>query len=205
MTGITHHVVEILKLMGEDIGRPGLVGTPGRVAKAYGQLFEGYRQNPKDFIKIFEEDAADEMIVSSNIRVQSFCEHHMLPFVGTAKVAYIPSRVKRPVDEPPSSSVVVGPTVLSTDQYRVLGISKITRIVNCFSRRLQIQERLTQQIANFIMSSDLNPRGVGVVIEAEHMCMSLRGVRDHSSHMNTSCLLGVFKQPEVRQEFLNLG
>lgn len=203
---IAKHIAKILKLLGEDVDRPGLNRTPERVAKAYRELFEGYRQDPNDHVKIFEEIAADEMIVSSGIRIQSFCEHHMLPFIGSATVAYIPSRVDE-LHNPPVQLTLIK-TVDETEpsyKYKILGISKITRIVNVFAHRLQIQERLTQQIANFIMDCKLNPLGVGVVIKADHMCMSLRGVKDSGSQMKTSCLLGVFKQPEVRQEFLKLG
>ena len=168
----------MLSAIGEDPAREGLQDTPKRVVKSWSELFAGYDQNPA---AILERDFAgggyDEMIVLRDIELYSMCEHHMLPFYGKAHVAYIPND-------------------------RVVGLSKLARLVECFARRLQIQEKLTRQIADSIQDC-LSPKGVGVIIEAKHMCMVARGVGKQNSVMTTSALLGKFRDAEVRAEFFN--
>ena len=171
----------LIRWAGDDPDREGLVDTPGRVARSYRELFSGYEVDPHDYLKrTFEEVGGyDELVVLRDIRVVSFCEHHMLPVVGRAHVGYLP-----------------------TD--RVVGISKLARVVNGYSRRLQIQEKLTADIAEAIQDI-LQPAGVGVVIEAEHSCMTLRGVNTPGSSLTTSRLLGVIRDDaRTREEFLRL-
>lgn len=171
----------LIRWAGDDPDREGLVDTPGRVARSYRELFAGYQTDPHDYLKrTFEEVGGyDELVVLRDIRVVSFCEHHMLPVIGRAHVGYLP-----------------------TD--RVVGISKLARVVNGFSRRLQIQEKLTADIAEAIQDT-LRPAGVGVVIEAEHSCMTLRGVNTPGSTLTTSRLLGVIRDDaRTREEFLRL-
>lgn len=172
-------VKKILLAIGEDPEREGLQDTPKRVAKAYNELLSGYRTDPKKLINNALFDVAyDEMVIVRDIEYYSMCEHHMLPFLGKAHVAYIPTN-------------------------KVIGLSKIPRIVDMFSRRLQVQERMTQQIAEFI-DAVLEPAGVGVVVEGMHMCSMIRGVKKHDSRMITSAMLGVFRtQMGTRMEFLN--
>jgi len=173
---VENAVRTMLSNLGEDPDREGLKDTPKRVRKALAEMTEGYRELPADILSTtFEGGGYDQMVVVDNIKFYSMCEHHMLPFVGTAHVGYIP-------------------------QSRVVGLSKIPRLVHCFSKRLQIQERLTTQIAE-TLSETLEAQGVGVYIEANHMCVSCRGVKQQGSNMKTSCLLGVFKDQEVRSEF----
>ncbi len=172
----------LLEWAGDDPKREGLAETPARVAKAYKQLFTGYAEDPRAYLqKTFEEVGGyDELIVLRDIRVMSFCEHHMLPFTGRAHVGYLPSN-------------------------RVVGISKLSRVVNAFSRRLQIQEKLTAEIAEAIQDI-LQPQGVGVMIEAEHSCMTMRGVKEPGSNLVTSRLMGVIRDdPRTREEFLKLA
>jgi GTP cyclohydrolase IA len=169
----------LIRWAGDDPDREGLLETPSRVVKAYRELFAGYDSDPHDYLaRTFEEVAGyDELVVLRDIRVVSFCEHHMLPFLGKAHVGYLP-----------------------TD--RVVGISKLARVVHGFARRLQIQEKLTAEIASAIQEV-LKPRGVGVVIESEHSCMTMRGVNTPGSRLTTSSLLGVVRDdPRTRQEFL---
>ena len=169
----------LIEWAGDDPDREGLVDTPARVARSYAQLFSGYREDPRQYLeRTFQETGGyDELIVLSNVRVVSFCEHHMLPVVGKAHVGYLP-------------------------RDRVVGISKLARVVHGFSRRLQIQEKLTADIAESIQEI-LNPVGVGVVIEAEHSCMTLRGVKSPGSLLSTSRLLGAIRDdPRTRGEFL---
>ena len=171
----------LIEWAGDDPDREGLLETPARVARAYRELFQGYEGDPRAYLeRTFEEVGGyDELIVLSDIRVVSFCEHHMLPVVGRAHVGYLP-----------------------TD--RVVGISKLARVVNGFARRLQIQEKLSAEIAGAIQDI-LKPQGVGVVIEAEHSCMTLRGVNTPGSKLTTSRLLGVIRDdPRTREEFLRL-
>ena len=170
----------ILKALGEDPDREGLARTPQRVAKALSFLTQGYRMDPEKVINdaLFSEDY-EEMIVQKDIDFYSLCEHHLLPFFGKAHVAYIP-------------------------HHKIVGISKLARLVDIYARRLQVQERLTNQIANIIMDK-LAPLGVAVVIEAEHLCMRMRGVEKQNSFIITSTLLGAFRtRQETRAEFMNL-
>lgn len=171
---------DVIGLLGEDVEREGLVDTPLRAAKAMHFITRGYRQNLAELINdaVFTSDT-DEMVIVRNIELYSLCEHHLLPFIGKAHVAYIPNG-------------------------KVIGLSKIARIVDYFARRLQIQEVLTKQVANCVNDA-IDAQGVGVVIEAQHMCMMMRGVQKQNSSMTTSCMLGNFrKQPETREEFLRL-
>lgn len=172
---------QIIEAIGDDPNREGLVRTPERAAKAFEFLTQGYRQNINDLINkaVFTSDT-DEMVILRNIEVYSLCEHHLLPFIGKCHVAYLPAG-------------------------KVLGISKIARIVDFFARRLQIQEVLTKQIADCVNDA-IEGKGVGVVIEAQHMCMMMRGVEKQNSVMTTSCMLGHFRsQSETRNEFLRLA
>ena len=176
---IEKSVKKILAAIGEDPDREGLVNTPKRVAKAYGELLEGYRIDPIKLVNnaTFAVDY-DDMIIVRDIEFYSLCEHHMLPFIGRAHVAYLP----------------LG---------KVIGLSKIPRIVDMFARRLQVQERMTRQIADFL-NELLHPRGVAVVVEAVHLCSMIRGVRKHESRMTTSSMLGAFRNREAtRMEFLD--
>ena len=174
------HWKAIIEAIGEDPNREGLLKTPERASKAFEFLTRGYRQDVNELVNnaIFTSDT-DEMVIVRNIELYSMCEHHMLPFIGKAHVAYLP-------------------------QGKVIGLSKIARIVDLFARRLQIQEVLTKQIADCVNSA-IDAKGVGVVIEAKHMCMMMRGVEKQNSVMTTSCMLGHFReQPQTREEFLRL-
>jgi GTP cyclohydrolase I len=171
----------LIQWAGDDPDREGLLDTPRRVIKSYRELFSGYETDPKDYLaRTFEEVGGyDELVLLRDIRVVSFCEHHMLPFLGKAHVGYLP-----------------------TD--RVVGISKLARVVHGFARRLQIQEKLTAEIAEAIQDI-LQPKGVGVVIVSEHSCMTMRGVNTPGSRLTTSHLLGeVRDDPRTRQEFFDL-
>ena len=179
--GIEANVRRILEHMGEDPDREGLLKTPDRVARAFEYLTRGYQQDPKAVINgaLFTEDAYSEMIVVKDIDFFSLCEHHILPFFGRANVAYIPNR-------------------------RIVGISKVARLVDVYARRLQVQERLTTQVAHTVME-ELKPRGVGVIITAEHLCMRMRGVEKQNSIVTTSAMLGAFRtRQETREEFITL-
>ena len=172
----------LIRWAGDNPEREGLIETPKRVAKSYRELFQGYEIEPREYLeKTFEEVGGyDELVVLKDIRFVSFCEHHMLPVVGKAHVGYLP-----------------------TD--RVVGISKLARVVRGYARRLQIQEKMTSEIANAIQDV-LRPHGVGVVIEAEHSCMTMRGVDVPGASLTTSCLLGVVREdPRTREEFLRLA
>jgi GTP cyclohydrolase IA len=171
---------ELLRDIGEDVNREGLLRTPDRAARALEFLTQGYRQNLDEIINdaVFESSAS-EIILVKDIELYSLCEHHLLPFIGRAHVAYIPNG-------------------------KVIGLSKVARIVDVFARRLQIQENLTTQIAESLMRC-LEPSGVAVVVEAKHLCMMMRGVEKQNSVMKTSCLLGTFKEDaRTRSEFLSL-
>jgi len=171
----------LIRWAGDDPTREGLVDTPSRVARAYEEFFAGYEEDPHEILRrTFEEtDGYDEMVVLRDIRLESHCEHHMVPIIGKAHVAYLPGN-------------------------RVVGISKLARIVEIYSRRLQIQEKLTAQIANTLQEV-LNPRGVAVVIEAAHQCMTTRGVRKAGVTMVTSRMLGAFRENDsTRREFMAL-
>jgi GTP cyclohydrolase I len=171
----------LIEWAGDDPNREGLLETPKRVAKAYRELFAGYETDPHEYLeRTFEEVGGyDQLVILKDIRVVSFCEHHMLPFLGKAHVAYLP-------------------------RDRVVGISKLARVVNGFARRLQIQEKLTAEIAEAIQDI-LKPKGVGVVLVSEHSCMTMRGVNTPGSSLTTSHLLGeVRDDPRTRQEFFEL-
>ena len=171
----------LIRWAGDDPDREGLVDTPKRVAKSYKELFSGYQSDPREYLeRTFDEVGGyDELVILKDIRVVSFCEHHMLPFLGKAHVGYLPSN-------------------------RVVGISKLARVVHGFARRLQIQEKLTAEIAKAICDI-LQPKGVGVVIVSEHSCMTMRGVNTPGSKLTTSHLLGeVRDDPRTRQEFFDL-
>jgi GTP cyclohydrolase I len=172
-------VTAILKAVGEDPTREGLVNTPNRVARAYDELLVGYRIDPMALLNGALFDVTySEMVIVTDIDFYSLCEHHMLPFVGKAHVAYIPDK-------------------------KVVGLSKIPRIVEVFARRLQIQERMTRQIAQLI-DELLNPLGVAVVVDGLHMCMTMRGVKKANARMRTSTLLGTFADnPKTRDEFMD--
>jgi GTP cyclohydrolase I len=170
---------DLLAAVGEDPDRAGLAGTPARVERMYAELTAGYALAPSDVLNdaVFDVDYS-EMVVVKDIPFHSLCEHHLLPFAGTAAVAYIPAG-------------------------RVIGLSKIPRVVDMYARRLQIQERLTQQIAEFLMEH-LAPKGVGVVVEATHLCASMRGVRKPGMVMTTSAVLGLFRSSDkTRAEFFS--
>lgn len=174
------HYKEILRLLGEDPEREGLVKTPERVAKAWAYLTKGYDEDPIEILRsaIFREEYK-QMVLVKDIEIFSVCEHHMLPFVGKAHVAYIPNGY-------------------------ITGLSKIARVVECFARRLQVQERLTLQIRDSIQEA-LNPVGVAVVIEASHMCMQMRGIEKQGSATTTSAFTGIFlSDPRTREEFMSL-
>src|SRR5690554_811225 len=176
---IADHMSDILSLLGEEDEREGLVKTPVRVAKAMQYLTRGYWQDPEEILRsaLFKENYR-QMVIVKDIDLFSMCEHHMLPFFGKAHVAYIP------------------------DGY-ITGLSKIARVVDVFARRLQVQERLTTQIKECIQNT-LNPMGVMVVIEAQHMCMQMRGVEKQHSITTTSDFTGVFREQKTREEFINL-
>ncbi len=171
-------VKEIILAVGEDTEREGLKKTPVRVARMYAELLGGMHEDPKKHLSIFSENY-DEIVLLRDVPFYSICEHHLMPFIGSANVAYLPSGT-------------------------VLGVSKLARVVDCFARRLQTQERLTYQIADFIMNS-LKPQGVAVVLEASHSCMTIRGIKKPGSVMVTSALRGIFKRdPRSRNEILSL-
>jgi GTP cyclohydrolase I len=173
-------ITRVIEVIGEDPSREGLLDTPKRVLKSYGTLFGGYKTDPKEVLKTsFEGEGYDQIVLLDNIEFYSTCEHHMLPFFGVAHVGYIPRK-------------------------RVVGLSKLARLVECFSRRLQIQERLTNQIAQALVES-LDPQGVGVVLQAQHFCMVARGVQKQGAVMTTSALSGLLKSDsKARSEFLSL-
>ena len=172
-------VREVLAAIGEDPEREGLQGTPGRVARMYEELFAGFRDDPTLHFRAVFHEQYDEMVVVRDIPFHSMCEHHLLPFMGQAHVAYIPDG-------------------------KIVGISKIARVVDCFARRPQIQERLTEQIADLIMS-ELAPKGVAVVLSAQHTCMIIRGVRKPGSVVVTSALRGLCKtNVSTRNEAMSL-
>ncbi|MDA0836727.1 MAG: GTP cyclohydrolase I FolE [Planctomycetota bacterium] len=173
-------ITDLLKGIGEDPSREGLIKTPMRVDKSLKYLTKGYAEDPHEVLNnaLFTEDY-NEMVLVKNIKIFSLCEHHLLPFIGVAHVAYLPAG-------------------------KIVGLSKIARLVDIFARRLQVQERLTMQIAETI-NEVLQPRGVGVVIKAEHMCMQMRGVEKQDSSAITSAMLGHFRTyQETRAEFMNL-
>lgn len=172
-------VREILLAVGEDVQREGLRGTPGRVADMYAELLGGMRQDPKEHLTSVFRENYDEIVLLRDVPFYSICEHHIMPFIGKIHVAYLPDG-------------------------QVLGVSKLARVVDCFARRLQVQERLTVQIADFLMDN-LRPKGVAVVVEASHSCMTIRGIKKPGSVMVTSALRGIFiRDPRSRNEVLRL-
>jgi GTP cyclohydrolase I len=172
-------VREILRAVGEDTEREGLKRTPERVGRMYAELLGGMHEDPKKHLRSIFTENYDEIVLLRDIPFYSICEHHLMPFIGSAHVAYLPSGA-------------------------VLGVSKLARIVDCFARRLQTQERLTYQIADFIMNS-LKPQGVAVVLEASHSCTTIRGIKKPGSTMVTSALRGIFRRdPKSRSEVLSL-
>ncbi len=175
---IQEAVVQMLKAFGEDPQREGLLRTPERVARMYVELLDGYRQDPLTFLNDALFDISyDEMVIVRDIEFYSLCEHHILPFLGRAHVAYLPNK-------------------------KVVGLSKIPRIVDMFAKRLQVQERMTRQIAEFV-NELLHPLGVAVVIEGLHLCATMRGIKKHEARMTTSSMLGTFRSNlATRQEFL---
>lgn len=173
------NVIAQLEFIGEDICRDGLIDTPKRVQKMYMELFRGYNQKPEDIITVFDSDKNDEIIILKDIEFYSMCEHHMLPFIGKAHVAYIPGD-------------------------KIVGISKLARLVDIYARRLQIQERIGEQVTSAIMHL-LNAQGAACIIEAEHLCMKMRGVNKQNSVMTTSSLKGAFRDNlETRNELMQL-
>ena len=180
--GVEDHIVRLMQFMGEDTTREGLKETPERVAKAWKFWCSGYTKKPEDVLKVFEDGAkgVDEMVVVKDIPFYSHCEHHLAPFFGTATVAYIPNG-------------------------KIVGLSKLSRLVDIFARRLQVQERLTNQIANALVEH-LQPLGVGVTLKARHLCMESRGVSQQGHHTLTSALGGVIKEDaKARAEFMGLS
>lgn len=176
---ISEHYAKIIEHLGENIHRGGLEKTPERVAKAMQFLTHGYDLNPEEILKtaMFKEDH-NHMVIVKDIEIYSMCEHHMLPFFGKAHIAYIPNGY-------------------------IVGLSKIPRVVDAFARRLQVQERLTDQIKDCIQNT-LKPKGVAVVIEAKHMCMQMRGIQKQNSVTTTSSFTGAFEKESTRQEFIAL-
>lgn len=170
---------EVLRRIGEDPDRDGLLATPGRVEKSMAFLTKGYHEDTNELLRgaLFDVDY-DEMVIVKDVEMFSLCEHHMLPFFGKVHVAYIPNG-------------------------KVIGLSKIARLVEVFARRLQVQERMTRQIADAIQEA-IAPQGVGVVIEARHLCMMMRGIEKQNSSTVTSAMVGCFRQKETRAEFLSL-
>lgn len=172
-------VLEILEAVGEDPRREGLCGTPRRVARMYAELLAGMRHDPVEHLKSIFHEKYDEIVLLRDIPFYSICEHHLMPFIGKAHVAYLPAG-------------------------QVLGVSKLARVVDSFARRLQLQERLTEQIADFLMKN-LKPQGVTVVLEASHSCMTIRGIQKPGAVMVTSALRGIFKSdPRSRSEVMAL-
>lgn len=168
-----------LRFIGEDPGREGLIDTPSRIVRAWNELFVGYKQDPKELLRHFDAETYDQIVLLKNIELYSMCEHHVLPFSGIAHVAYIPNG-------------------------RVLGISKLARLLDIYARRLQIQERLGEQVTAFLMD-EVGAKGAACIIEASHMCMRMRGCSKQNSIMVTSSLKGAFfDEPETRAELLQL-
>ena len=176
---IAEHYHQIIELLGEDVNREGLLKTPERVSKAMQFLMQGYEQNPEEILRsaMFTENYR-QIVIVKDIDFYSMCEHHMLPFFGKAHIAYIPNK-------------------------QITGLSKIARIVEVYARRMQVQERMTTQIKACIQKT-LNPMGVMVIIEAQHLCMQMRGVQKQHSITTTSDFTGVFEQAKTREEFMNL-
>jgi GTP cyclohydrolase I len=179
-SGIHDSVVRFFQFIGEDPTREGLVETPQRVERSYKELFSGYETDPKEVIKVFEDDSCDEMVIVRNVEFFSTCEHHLLPFFGKAHIAYVPDG-------------------------RVIGASKLARVLEVFARRLQIQERLCQQVTS-ALDGLLEPKGSACILVARHLCMSSRGIAKQGSEMITSSLTGVFRESgnDARRELLSM-
>jgi len=179
-TIVRDSVTTILDAIGEDVGREGLRETPARVRRSMGELTRGYREDPREWFRVFDAEGADQMVCQWNIPTYSLCEHHMLPFTGYTHIGYIPKE-------------------------KIAGLSKFKRVVDMYARRLQVQERLTRQVAEFL-EGELKPRGVMVVVEAEHLCMTMRGVQAPGTLTTTSAVTGDFQDPAEgsRDEFLTL-
>jgi GTP cyclohydrolase I len=178
-TTVDANITRIIQFIGDNPTREGLIETPARVRKSYDELFSGYKKDPKEILKIFNDGACDEMVILKDIEFYSTCEHHMLPFYGSISIGYIPNG-------------------------KVIGVSKLARLVEIYSRRLQIQERMTSQIAD-ALNSALEPKGVMVVCKAKHLCMIARGIQKQNSEMVTSSITGVFQEDhKAREEFLQL-
>jgi len=177
--GIADHITRLLQFIGEDPLRGGLIETPERVAKAWTEWSSGYKMDPASILKMFEDGATDEMVVERNIPFFSHCEHHMAPFFGKITIGYVPNG-------------------------KVVGLSKMNRLVECFSRRLQVQERLTQQIAD-AMFEHLGAHGVGVRVTAQHMCVMSRGIKHAGCDTVTSAVRGCFTERDTRAEFMALS
>lgn len=178
--GPEDNIRRILQYIGEDPNREGLLDTPRRVAKSYKELFGGYKENPEELLTVFEDGACDEQVILRNIEFVSYCEHHMLPFYGKAVVAYVPNG-------------------------KVIGVSKLVRLLEVYSKRLQIQERLCQQVTD-ALETHLQPKGSACIISAKHMCMMCRGVRKQQSEMITSSLTGIYKTDQsARMELMMLA
>jgi GTP cyclohydrolase I len=172
-------VSELLQYIGEDPAREGLLKTPERYVKAFAELTSGYAEDPAEVLNTQFTEPYDEMVVVRGVEFTSLCEHHLLPFRGTATVGYLPGD-------------------------RIVGLSKLARIVQTFARRLQVQERMTREIADAV-TEHVHPRGAGVVVAAQHECMAVRGVKQPNAHMVTSALTGVFRDGQSRDEFLALA
>lgn len=177
--GIEENFKRTLEYIGEDTSREGLIETPKRMQKAYDEIFAGYKINPKDLMKTFQEGTCEEMVILKNCEFYSTCEHHFFPFFGHISIGYLPNK-------------------------KVIGISKLARLVDCFAKRMQIQERMTSQIADTIMD-ELDAKGVYVICEGVHFCMTSRGIRKQDCSMVTSAVRGIFKEDaKTRSEFLEL-
>ena len=176
---VINSIRNFIEYIGEDPNREGLQETPNRVVKSWEELYAGYKQNPEDLLTVFQAGTYDQMVVLKDIEIYSTCEHHILPFYGKAHVAYVPTE-------------------------KVIGISKLARLVDVFSKRLQIQERIGEQVTEALMKF-LQPQGAACIIEARHMCMCARGVNKQNSIMTTSSLKGCFLEDRaVKEEFINL-
>ena len=176
---VEQNIVRVLEYIGEDPNREGLLDTPKRIVKSWDELFAGYTQDPKELLRHFDAETYDQIVLLKDIELYSMCEHHQLPFTGIAHVAYIPDK-------------------------RVIGISKLARLVDIYARRLQIQERIGEQVTGFLMN-ELGAQGAACIIEASHMCMRMRGCSKQRSTMVTSSLKGAFlDKPEARQELMQL-
>lgn len=175
---IENSIRKFLRFIGEDPHREGLKDTPDRIIRSWDEIFAGYKQSPKDILKtVFVDGGCDEMVILKNISFYSSCEHHAMPFFGKCHIGYLPNG-------------------------RVIGISKLARLVACFSKRLQIQERMTSQIADSLMKY-LKPRGCMVIVEASHLCILMRGAKSQNSVMTTQAIRGIFKKRTVRSEFIS--